>query len=211
MNLVKDYSYGYPSSTTSMNQEFARARLQQRTVCVRLRCGDGHLARWCYMMHLWCYMYDTSWLQEQHLLIPKLTHTWIGTPFPPRPIFMPPLAALTGSWGSWQNVGDQESTRVHVLFGNDDVGPPWFTLLRSQNHQTGGFFGWPFLQIPRYQHTNIPRYQDTGYQDTRLARWVAACGMSQWTRRSSSQPLESQYSQGLTIRKRYVDVHYSNY
>ena len=163
MNLLKDYSYGYPSSTTSMNQEFARARLQQRTVCVRLRCGDGHLARWCYMMHLWCYMYDTSWLQEQHLLIPKLTHTWIGTPFPPRPIFMPPLAALTGSWGSWQNVGDQESTRVHVLFGNDDVGPPWFTLLRSQNHQTGGFFGWPFLQIPRYQHTKIPRYRIPRY------------------------------------------------
>ena len=44
INLLQNDSYGYPSITTSMNQQFTRARFQQRIVCVRLRCGNGHLA-----------------------------------------------------------------------------------------------------------------------------------------------------------------------
>ena len=39
---------------------------------------------------------------------------------------------------------------------------------------------WWIFWVAILADTNIPRYQHTKIQDTRLARWVAACGMSQW-------------------------------
>ena len=135
-----------------------------------------HLAR--IMLYVW------------HILTPRKasfctnTDTYLGLHSHLRPIFMPPLAALTGSWGSWQQKGDQESTRI----GHGDVGPPMIDLETDRINLTRGVVD--FLGGTILADTNITRYG--GYAVCRHRHGLSLGKWRLWIRRSSSQPLESQ-------------------